>query len=185
MMDTSDLRKGITLELDGLLYQVLEYQHIKVGRGTAQVRLRLKEIRAGHIIERTFQAGATFQRARLEHHSVQYLYREEDLYYFMDQETFEQTALNAAQMGNALSYLKESMTLELLTYNGEPMGVELPNSVELTITETGPAFKGDTAQGSNKPATLESGLVVHVPLFLNTGEVIRVDTRTGQYLERA
>ena len=185
MISTSDLRKGITIQLDGKLYSILDYEHIKMGRGSAQVRMRLKDVRGGHIIERTFQAGERFPRARLDRHTVQYLYQEDSLYYFMDQQTYEQSPLNKEQLGDALQYLTDQMTLDLLTYEGEPIGVEIPLSVTLTITETGPSFRGDTAQGGTKPATLETGLVVQVPLFLNNGDRIKVDTRTGAYVERA
>lgn len=185
MIGVGDLRKGITIELDGQLYTVLDYQHIKMGRGSAQVRLRLKDVRAGHITERSFQAGEKWPRARLDHHTVQYLYKDGDLYYFMDTETFEQTALSAAQLGDNVNYLKENMTIELLTYGAEPIGVDLPTSVDLKVEETGPSFKGDTAQGGTKPAKLETGISIQVPLFVNNGDVVRVDTRTGNYLERA
>lgn len=185
MISTGELRKGVTIELDGKLYSILEYEHIKMGRGSAQVRIRLKDVRGGHITERTFQAGERFARARLERRTVQFLYQDAELYYFMDKETFEQTALNAEQLGDAMNYLKEEFTLDLLTYQGDPIGVEMPLNVEMAITETGPSFKGDTAQGGTKPATLETGLVVQVPLFLNTGDRVKVDTRTGQYIERA
>ena len=185
MISTSDLKKGVTIELDGKLFTILDYEHIKVGRGSAQVRMRLKDVRAGHITERTFQAGERFPRARLDRNTVQYLYQDGDLYYFMDQVTYEQSALNREQLADAMSYLKEGMTLDLLTYDGDPIGVEMPLSIELTITETGPSFKGDTAQGGTKSATLETGLVVQVPLFLNTGDKVKVDTRTGKYVERA
>ncbi len=185
MIGTGDLRKGITIELDGKLYTIMDYEHIKVGRGSAQVRMKLRDVRAGHTVDRTFQAGERFPRARLDHHTVQYLYEESGLYYFMDQTTFEQYPLTQDQLGNALSYLKEEMSIELLTYENDPIGVELPLSVELLVAETGPSFKGDTAQGGTKPATLETGLLVHVPLFLNNGDKVKVDTRTGQYIERA
>jgi len=184
MIDTGDLKKGLTIELDGELYYILDYQHIKIGRGTAQVRLKLRDLRAGHTIERTFQAGEKFVRARLDRHSVQYLYQDGDLFYFMDTESFEQTPLTSELLGDALNYLKEGLSLELVTYGNEPIGVELPNSIELEVTETGPSFKGDTAQSGTKPAVLETGITIQVPLFVNTGDIVRVDTRTGNYLER-
>ncbi|MBI2912038.1 MAG: elongation factor P [Chloroflexi bacterium] len=184
MIDAGELRKGITIELDGDLYSILDYQHIKMGRGSAQVRLRLRNVRAGHTVERTFQAGDRFSRVYLEHRPVQYLYADGDLHYFMDTETYEQKTLSAEQMGTALSYLKEGMTLEVLTHQEEPISLELPNSVELLVVETDPGFKGDTATGGTKPARLETGLTVQVPLFVTTGETIRVDTRSGLYLER-
>lgn len=184
MISTGDLKKGITIELEGGLYQILDWQHIKMGRGSAQVRLKLRDIRAGHTIERTFQAGEKFSRVRLERRSVQYLYSDGDLHYFMDSESFEQTMLSREQLGDATRYLKEGMSLELLFYKDEPISVELPNSVELEVVETGPGFKGDTATAGNKPAKLETGITIQVPLFVNNGDILRVDTRTGEYLER-
>jgi len=184
MISTSELKKGITIEMEGGLYSILDWQHIKMGRGSAQVRLKLRDIRGGHTIERTFQAGEKFVRARLDRRQVQFLYSDGDLYYFMDSENFEQSTLNSDLLGDALSYLKEGMSLEILSYEGEPISIEMPNSVELEISETGPAFKGDTATAGNKPANLETGITIQVPLFVNTGDVVRVDTRTGEYLER-
>ncbi len=184
MISTSEIKKWITIELEGRLYSILDWQHIKVGRGSAQVRLKLRDIRGGHTTERTFQAGEKFVRARLDRRSVQFLYSDDDLYYFMDSENFEQSALNSDLLGDVLSYLKEGMSLEILSYDGDPLSVEMPNSVELEISETGPAFKGDTATAGNKPAKLETGITIQVPLFVNTGDVVRVDTRTGEYLER-
>jgi elongation factor P len=184
MISTGELRKGITIEMDGTLYQVLDYQHIKMGRGSAQVRMKLKDVRAGHTIERTVQAGEKFQKARLERHPMQFLYFDEDFYHFMNTETYDQIALTADQVGEAAQYLKENATCEIMMYGDEPIGVELPTSVELQVAETEPGFKGDTAQGGNKPAKLETGLTVQVPLFINVGDVVKVDTRTGEYLER-
>ncbi len=184
MISTGDLKKGITIELDGELYTILDWQHIKMGRGSAQVRLKLRDIRAGHTIERTFQAGEKFIRARLDRRTVQYLYSDGDLHYFMDVESFEQTALNRDQLSDALDYIKEGMSLDILSYKDEPLGVELPNSVELQVVETGPGFKGDTATAGNKPAKLETGITIQVPIFINNGDIVRVDTRTGEYLER-
>ncbi|MBE0415495.1 MAG: elongation factor P [Dehalococcoidia bacterium] len=184
MISTGDLKKGLVIELEGGLYQILDWQHIKMGRGTAQVRLKLRDIRAGHTIERTFQAGEKFSRARLDRYAVQFLYCDGDLHYFMDSESFEQTMLNRARLGDATRYLKEGMSLELLFYKDEPISVELPNSVELRVVETGPGFKGDTATGGSKPAKLETGITIQVPLFVNNGDIVRVDTRTGEYLER-
>jgi elongation factor P len=185
MITTGELRKGITIELDGTLYQILDYQHIKMGRGTAQVRLRLKDVRGGHIIERTFQAGERFQRARLDRHPVQFLYFDGEFYHFMNTETYEQLQLTPEQVGEAAKYLTENAQCEILTYQDQPIGVELPTSVVLTVTRTEPGIKGDTATGGSKPATLETGLVVNVPLFVNEGDKVKVDTRTGEYLERA
>jgi elongation factor P len=185
MIDAGDLKKGLTIELDGELYRVLDYHHIKMGRGSAQVRLRLRDIRAGHTIERSFQASEKFAPARLESHSMQYLYQDGGLFYFMDVENFEQMPLTPELLGEALSYLKEGMTLELLSYRDKPVGVELPTAVELTVIDTGPSFKGNTATPGTKPATLETGLAIQVPLFINNGDVVKVDTRSGEYLERA
>ena len=184
MINATELRKGVIIELDDKLYQVLDYQHIKVGRGSAQVRLRLRDIRAGHTIERTFQAGEKFIKVRLEERPAQYLYNDGSLYYFMDVESFEQTPLSAEQLGDALDYLKEEMTLSLLFHGDEPISVEMPITVDLAISETGPGFKGDTASGGTKPAVLETGITIQVPLFVNTGDVIRVDTRNRSYIEK-
>jgi elongation factor P len=184
MIGVGELRRGITIELDGQLYTVLEYEHIKMGRGSAQLRLKLRNLRTGATIERTFQASQRFNRVRLDHHTVQFLYSDDDTYHFMDTETFDQMALNREQLGDAVNYLKEGMTLQLLTYEGQPVSVELPITVDLKVEYTEPGFKGDTATGGTKPARLETGLTIQVPLFVNTGDVVRVDTRTGQYLER-
>jgi elongation factor P len=185
MISTGDLRKGITIELDGVLYSVLEYQHIKVGRGSAQVRLRLRDVRAGHTIERTFQAGEKFSRARLERHSMQFLYSDGEFYNFMNTETYDQMQLSPDQVGDAANYLLENGACDVLTYEDQPIGIELPTSVVLAVTRTDPGFKGDTATGGNKPATMETGLVVNVPLFVNEGDKLTIDTRSGEYLGRA
>jgi elongation factor P len=184
MISSGELRKGIIIELDGELYQVLDYHHLKLGRGSAQIRLKMRDIRGGHTIERTFQATEKFARARLDFRTMQYLYSEGDLYYFMDEENFEQLPLNASQLGDALNYLKEGMSLEVSSYKGELVGVELPITVELEVTQTEPGFKGDTATAGTKPAKLETGLKIQVPLFVNQGDIIKVDTRSGTYLER-
>ncbi|MGI8549462.1 MAG: elongation factor P [Dehalococcoidia bacterium] len=184
MISTSDLRKGITIDLDGTLYNVIDYQHIKMGRGSAQVRLKLRDVRQGHTIDRTFQAGEKFARARLDRHAMQFLYEEGGLYYFMNTDTYDQTPLNQDQVGDALSYLKENATCDLLTYGDEPIGIELPTTVDLKVTSSEPGFKGDTTSGASKPATVETGLKVQVPLFIEEGNVLKIDTRTGQYIER-
>ena len=185
MIDVTDARKGVTFEIDGKLYTVVEFQHIKIGRGSAQVRLKMRDIRAGHSTERTFQSGDRLKDVQVMQRPAQYLYQEDDFYYFMDQETFEQTPMNADQLGDALNYLKEGMIIQLSTYEGDAIGIDLPLSVQLEITETGPSFKGNTAQGGTKPAVMETGITVQVPMFLNTGDSIKVDTRTGAYQERA
>lgn len=184
MIDAGELKKGITIELDGQLYQVLDYQHIKIGRGSAQLRLKLRDTRAGHIIERSFQASEKFIRAFLDHRPVQYIYNDGSLYYFMDNETFDQMPVDKAMLGNALNYLKEGSNLQVITHKGEPIGIELPISVELQVTETGPGFKGNTASAGSKPAEMETGITIQVPFFINTGDIIKVDTRTGEYQER-
>lgn len=185
MIDVTDARKGATVEIDGNIYSIIEYQHIKIGRGSAQVRLKMKGIQTGATIEKTFQSGDRLKRALVEDRPAQYLYEDGDLYYFMDQDTFEQLPLNKELLGDALNYLKENMVIQLSRYEDVAIGIQLPLTVELEITETGPSFKGDTASAGTKPAVLETGITVQVPMFLSTGEVIRVDTRTGKYIERA
>jgi elongation factor P len=184
MISTGEFKKGVCIEVDGELYRVLNYEHIKMGRGSAQVKIKLQNLRSGAIMERGYQAGAKFKRVTLDPRIVQYLYHDGGIYHFMDTTTFEQMALNADHLGDDVNYLKEGIALELLLYNDEPLAVELPITVELEITDTEPGFKGDTATGGNKPAILETGMKILVPLFVNRGDVIRVDTRTGQYLER-
>lgn len=185
MIDTGDLHRGISLEMDGVLYQLLDYQHLKLGRGSAQVRLKLRDIRGGHIIERTVQAGSKFTLARVERQNAQYLYREDDVHYFMNTETYDQILINSDRLGEALRYLKENAICQILTYGEEAIGVELPASVELAVAETEPGIRGDTAQGGNKPARLETGLLVQVPLHVSIGDVVKVDTRSGEYLGKA
>ncbi len=184
MISTGELKKGVTIELDGKLYSILDYSHIKTGRGSAQVRLKLRDVRAGSIIEQTFQAGTKWPRARVERRQMQYLYSDGEFFYFMNTETFEQIPVTADKMGDANLYLKENDTCELVLYGDEVIGVELPMSVELTITDADPGFKGDTATGGTKPATLETGLVVNVPLFLEAGQKIKINTDSGAYIER-
>jgi elongation factor P len=162
----------------------LDYQHQKIGRGSAQVRMKRKNIRTGSISDTTVQAGTKFPRVRLEQRQMQFLYIEDQNYFFMDQENYEQIGLSAAQLGDTVSYLKDGMTITVSFYEQEPVDVEPPINVELQIVETDPGFRGDTASGGTKPAKTETGLVVQVPLFVNQGETIRVDTRTGTYLER-
>jgi len=183
MISGSELRKGITIELEGKLYQVIDYQHVKMKR-TALARVKLRDIRAGHTIERTFQSDEKFTRARLDFRGMQYLYNDGDLYYFMDEESFEQMPISASQLGDAINYLKEGMSLQVSSYKGGLVGVELPITVELQVADTGPGFKGDTATAGSKPATLETGLTIQVPLFINKGDIVKVDTRNSSYLER-
>ncbi|TKJ30197.1 MAG: elongation factor P [Chloroflexi bacterium B3_Chlor] len=184
MISATDLRKGVTFELNGDLHRVLEYQHSYIGRGSANVRTKLRNLRTGRTVERTFGASEKFLEVRLELRQVQYLYRDGDLYYFMDTETYEQPALAAEALEDKVNYLKEGLVLSLSMFEGQPVETELPVTVELEVTETDPGVKGDTATGATKRATLETGLVVQVPLFVEQGDIIRVDTRTGEYLTR-
>ncbi len=184
MINATELRKGVVVELDGKLCQVLDYQHIKQKR-TALARVKLRDIQAGHTFERTFQSSERFVRARLEFRNMQYLYNDGSIYHFMDQESYEQTSLDAGQLDDAVNYLKEGMSLQISNYKGEVVGVEMPITVELAVTQTDPGFKGDTATGATKQATLETGITVQVPLFVNEGDLLKIDTRNGTYLERA
>ena len=184
MIDTGSMRKGITIIMDGELYKIMEYNHVKQGRGTAFVRLTLRNVRTGSITVKTAMAGERFEQARLENRKVTFLYRDGDQFYFMDQETYDQPVVGEDIIGDAARYLKEGQELELLFYGNEVLDVALPTAVELTITQTEPNYRGDTSTGG-KPATLETGAVTTVPFFVNPGEKIRVDTRTGAYIERA
>jgi elongation factor P len=184
LISTGDLHKGVVIEMDNQLFSIMDYQHLKIGRGSAQVRMKLRNVRTGAVIDRTVQAGDKWPRIRLDHRTIQFLYEDPPNYVMMDQESFEQLTLSTAQLGDAINYLKEGIEMEVLMYEEEPIGVEVPITVELKITATEPGFRGDTASGGTKPATLETGLVVSVPLFVNTGETIKVDTRTGTYIER-
>lgn len=184
MISTGELKKGATIELDGKLFSIMDYNHIKMGRGSAQVRIKFRDVRSGAITEQTFQAGTKFQRARVERREMQYLYSDDQFYYFMNTENYEQIPVGAEKVADANKYLKENDTCEVVLYGDEVIGIELPISVELTITQTDPGFKGDTATGGTKPATLETGLVVQVPLFLEEGARIKVNTDSGNYIER-
>ena len=183
MISGSELRRGVIIDLDGTLYQVVEYQHVKMKR-TALAKVKLRDIEGGHTIEQSFQSDARFTRVRLELRPMQYLYNEGNLYYLMDEETFEQTPVTADQLGSGVDYLKEGMSVQVATYKEKMINVELPLNVELEVTDTGPGFKGDTATAGTKPATLETGITIQVPLFINNGDVIKVDTRDGSYIER-
>jgi elongation factor P len=184
MISTGELKKGVIIEMDNQLFSIIDYQHQKIGRGSAQVRMKLRNVRSGSISDTTVQAGTKFPRVRLEQRAMQYLYAEDQNYYFMDQESYDQIGLSAAQLGDTINYLKDGMVIQVSFYESEPVDVEPPINVELQIVETDPGFRGDTASGGTKPARTETGLVVQVPLFVNQGETIRVDTRTGAYLER-
>ncbi len=183
VVDTGSMKRGMTIIYDNELYKVLEHEHNKQGRGTANVRLTLRNVRTGSTTTRTVMAGERFEQAILENKKVQFLYRDGDQFYFMDQETYEQPMVNADIVGNSAKYMKDGLEMELLVYGEEPLEVSLPTAVELMITDTEPNYKGDTTTGG-KPATLETGAVTQVPFFVNRGETVRVDTRTGQYIER-
>ncbi len=184
MIPVTAMRKGTVIKLDGEIYRVLEYQHHKPGRGNAFIRTKLRNLRTGTIIDKTFLSGDEVEDVRLDNRTVQYLYNDGDFYYFMDVKTYEQPALPAEALGDAVKYLVEGMTLELSFYENEPIEIELPVTVDLKVVETEPGVRGDTAQGGTKPAKLETGLVIQVPLFINEGDVVRVDTRTGEYVTR-
>lgn len=185
MVSTGDLRKGLTIILDSELMRIMEYNHVKQGRGTAFVRLTLRNVRTGATTTKTVMAGEKFPVAELETKKVQYLYREGDHFYFMDTATYEQPIVGAAIIGDAESYLKENAEVDLLTYEDEVLDIALPPNVVLRVAETEPGFKGDTASGGGKPAILETGLRVMVPFFIETDDELRIDTRTGTYIERA
>lgn len=184
MISTNDLRTGLTIELDGEVWTVIEFLHVKPGKGAAFVRTKLKNVQTGAVLERTFRAGEKVPRAHVEYKEMQYLYKQGDEYVFMDANTFEQLTLSADTIGDGVKYLKENMTVGVEMYQGAPIGVSLPNFVELEVVETDPGLKGDTQSGGSKPATLETGAVVQVPLFVKVGDKIQIDTRTDQYLKR-
>ena len=185
MISAGDFRNGVTLEIEGNVYQILEFQHVKPGKGAAFVRTKLKNIINGGVVEKTFRPTEKCPQARIERKDMQYLYEDGDLYYFMDTETYDQVALNAETVGDALKFVKENEMCKICSHNGSVFSVEPPLFVELEITETEPGFKGDTATGASKPATVETGATVAVPLFVNQGDKIKIDTRTGEYLSRA
>lgn len=184
MISAGDFKNGITLEVDGKVVQIVEFQHVKPGKGAAFVRTKLKDVINGGFIERTFRPTEKFPQARIERVDMQYLYTDGDLYNFMDVENYDQIALNKETIGDSLKFVKENEMVKVCSYNGNVFAIDPPLFVELAITETEPGFKGDTAQGATKPATVETGAQVNVPLFLNEGDVIKIDTRTGEYLSR-
>ena len=184
MVSAGDFKNGITIEIEGNIYQIMEFQHVKPGKGAAFVRTKLKNIISGGVVEKTFRPTEKFENAHIERKDMQYLYQDGDLYNFMDMETYDQIALNSDVVGDALKFVKENEVCKICSHNGSVFAVEPPLFVELAITETEPGFKGDTATGANKPATVETGAQVYVPLFVNEGDVIKIDTRTGEYLSR-
>lgn len=185
MISTSDFRTGLTIELDGEVWVIAEFQHVKPGKGAAFVRCKLKNVKSGSVVEKTFRAGERMARARLERREMQYLYNDGDSYVVMDNENYEQITIDKKQLEDAVKYLKENMVLNVVFFQGSIIGVDLPNQVELEVVETEPGIKGDTASGGSKPATLETGAVVQVPFFINVGDKLKIDTRTGLYIERA
>ena len=185
MISAGDFRNGITFELDGNVVQVIEFQHVKPGKGAAFVRTKYKNVITGAVVERSFNPTDKYPTAYIERKDMQYLYSDGDLYYFMDMETYEQQPIDSSKLGPAFQFVKENMEVKVLSYKGNVFGVEPPNFVELEVTETDPGFKGDTATNATKPATLETGAEIKVPLFINPGDKIKIDTRTGEYLERA
>jgi translation elongation factor P len=185
MISAGDFRNGVTFELDGQVVQVVEFQHVKPGKGAAFVRTKYKNVITGSVVETSFNPTAKFPTAFVERKDMQYSYNDGDLYYFMDMETYEQIPISASVLGDSFRFVKEEMICKILSYKGTVFGVEPPNFVELVVTQTDPGFKGDTATNATKPATVETGAEVKVPLFINEGEKIQIDTRTGEYMSRA
>ena len=184
MSDTSDFRNGFTMNLENTIYSIVEFQHVKPGKGGAFVRTKLKNMYTGAVIDRTFRSGDKVNEVRVEKREMQFLYSENDFFHFMDSETYEQTQLSIETVGDTAQFLIENETVYVSMVENTPITIELPNFVELTVTHTEPGIRGDTAQGSTKPATLETGAVVSVPLFVNQGEKLKIDTRNGEYVER-
>ena len=184
MISAGDFRNGVTIEIEGAVFQIIEFQHVKPGKGAAFVRTKLKNVINGGVVERTFRPTEKFPQARIDRSDMQYLYQDGDLYNFMNTETYEQVALNSDTVGDSLKFVIENEVCKVCAYNGSIFSVEPPLFVELEITETEPGFKGDTATGASKPAIVETGAQVSVPLFVNQGDVIKIDTRTGEYLSR-
>ena len=185
MVTAGEFRKGMTVEIDGQVWMIVDFQHVKPGKGAAFVRTKIKNVMTGSVLERTFNPTEKYPKAMVERKEMQYLYSDGELYYFMDTETFDQLPLNHDKVEEAIQYITENMNVTIKFFKGEPFSVEAPNFVELTVAETEPGFKGDTATGATKPATVETGAVVNVPLFVETGNKIKIDTRTGEYLSRA
>lgn len=185
MISSNDFRTGVTIELDGGVWQVVDFQHVKPGKGAAFVRAKLKNAKTGAVVERTFNAGEKVPKAHVDRRDMQYLYESDGQYNFMDNETYEQIVLTPEQLGDGTKFLKENMTIGVMFFQNAVIGVELPYSVELRVVETDPGIRGDTATGGKKPAKLETGYVVSVPLFINEGDLLRIDTRSGDYIERA
>lgn len=184
MISAGDFRNGLTFEFEGNVYQVVEFQHVKPGKGAAFVRTKLKNVITGSVVERTFNPTEKVEKAMIERKDMEYLYEDSGLYYFMDQETYEQIPLSEEQLGDSLKFVKENMTVTILSYKGNVFAVEAPNFVELKVTATEPGVKGNTASNVTKPATVETGAVINVPMFINEGDIVKIDTRTSEYLSR-
>ena len=185
MITSNDFRPGVTIEIDGQVWQVVEFQHVKPGKGAAFVRAKIKNLETGAVVERTWNAGEKVQEGRVDRRQMQYLYESDGMYVFMDTESYEQIELIKDALGSAVNCLKEEMIVSVMRFKGKVIGIDLPATVELRVVETDPGVRGDTATGGSKPATLETGYVVKVPLFINEGELLTIDTRTGQYTGRA
>ncbi|MEG0013645.1 MAG: elongation factor P [Cellulosilyticaceae bacterium] len=185
MIQAGDFKNGVTIEFEGNLYQIIEFQHVKPGKGAAFVRCKIRNIKTGGVVERTFRPSEKMPKAHIDRNDMQYLYNDGELYHFMDVNSYDQIAVNASQIGDSLKFVKENDMVKILAHQGNVFGIEAPINVELAIIETEPGIKGDTAQGATKPAIVESGAKVLVPLFIEQGEVIRIDTRTGEYMGRA
>ena len=184
MISAGDFRNGTTFEMDGKVYKIVEFQHVKPGKGAAFVRTKLKDVMSGNVLERTFNPNEKVKEAQIDRKDIQYLYNDGDMYYFMDNETYEQLPLTKDELGDTLNYLTDNMQVKVISFKGKVFGIEPPLFVELEITYTEPGFKGDTSTGASKPATTQTGYVVNVPLFVEIGDKIRIDTRTGEYMER-
>ena len=184
MVSAGDFRNGITVEIEGNVFQIIEFQHVKPGKGAAFVRTKLKNIKSGGVVEKTFRPTEKFENAHIDRVDMQYLYSDGELYHFMDVETYDQISLNEDAIGDALKFVKENEMVKMLSHNGEVFSVEPPLFVELEVTETEPGFKGDTSTGATKPATVETGATLNVPLFVEIGDKLKIDTRTGEYLSR-
>ncbi|MBQ8418464.1 MAG: elongation factor P [Phascolarctobacterium sp.] len=185
MISTNEFKTNVTVTIDGDPWQVVEFQHVKPGKGAAFVRAKMRNMSTGAVVERTFNAGERMPKARIERRGMQYLYESDGMYVFMDNETYDQMELSKDTLGNALNFLQENMDVKIMTYENRVLGVDLPNTVNLTVVETEPGIKGDTATGGSKNATMNTGYVVKVPLFINEGDVLAIDTRTGDYISRA
>ena len=185
MVSTNEFKTGLTVTIDNDPWQVVEFQHVKPGKGAAFVRAKMRNLAPGAVVERTFNAGERLPNANIDRRAMQYLYQEGEMYVFMDNETYEQLELTKEQLGNGINFLKENMDVKVTSFEGRILGVELPNTVELVVVETEPGIRGDTATGGNKPATMDTGYVVKVPLFINEGDHLLIDTRSGEYIQRA